>query len=77
LRLGDAARITALGVSAGVAPSLALTRSIEAGLLGVVPSDARLLAGLATGLVAAGLVSAYPPARRASSVDPAVVLRAQ
>ena len=55
--------------------SLLLGRLIEAGLLGVASSDARITAGLAAILVASALVAGYLPARRAASIDPTVALQ--
>ncbi len=54
-----------------------LGRLIEAGLLGVASSDARITAGLAAILVASALVAGYLPARRAASIDPTVALRGE
>jgi putative ABC transport system permease protein len=69
--------LTAIGVGAGVALSVALGRLIEAGLLGVASSDARLTAGLAAMLVLAAMAAGYIPARRAASIDPTVALRGE
>ena len=75
LTLGDAARLTAIGVAIGLVLALALGRAMEAGLLGVVSSDARLSAGLALVLAVTALGASYLPARRAAGVDPIVALR--
>jgi putative ABC transport system permease protein len=75
LVVGQAWRLTALGVLIGSALALALGRLIEAGLLGVVSSDLRLLAGIAALVVAAAILAGYVPARRATVIDPMVVLR--
>jgi putative ABC transport system permease protein len=69
--------LTALGVGLGVALSFALGRLIEAGLLGVASSDARLTAGLAAVLTASAMAAGYFPARRAASIDPTVALRGE
>ena len=68
--------LTATGVGVGIALSFALGRVIEAGLLGVTPSDSRIVGGLAAILVLAALAAGYLPARRAASIDPMVALRA-
>ena len=71
----QAMTLSAVGVGLGVALSLALGRLIEAGLLGVASSDARLTAGLAAVLIASAMAAGYIPARRAASIDPTVALR--
>jgi len=75
LTVGHTGKLTAIGVAIGVTLSLLLGRLIEAGLLGVASSDARITAGLAAILVAAALVAGYVPALRAASIDPTVALR--
>ena len=45
LTVGQTGKLTAIGVAIGVALSLLLGRLIEAGLLGVASSDARITAG--------------------------------
>ena len=51
ITVGQTGRLTAVGVGIGVVLSLLLGRLIEAGLLGVASSDARITAGLAAILV--------------------------
>ena len=68
LTVGQTGKLTAIGVTLGVTLSLLLGRLIEAGLLGVASSDARITAGLAAILVASALVAGYLPARRAASL---------
>jgi ABC-type antimicrobial peptide transport system permease subunit len=77
LALSQAARLTAIGVTIGLALALALGRAMEAGLLGVVSTDIRVTAALACALAATALAASYLPARRAASVDPVVALRAE
>jgi ABC-type lipoprotein release transport system permease subunit len=50
---------------------------MEAGLLGVVSSDYRMVAGFAAVLIGSALAAGYLPARRAATVDPVVALRAE
>jgi len=50
---------------------------MEAMLVGVSASDPIVLAGVTLVVVGAALAAAVVPARRASQVDPAVVLRAE
>jgi putative ABC transport system permease protein len=75
LVVGQAWKITAVGVAIGVALAVALTRLIEAGLFGIVAGDARLVAILAVALASAGVLAGYLPARRATTIDPIVALR--
>ncbi len=75
LTLGQAARLTAIGVAIGLMLSVALSRAMEAGLLGVVSADIRTTVALAAVLGAVALAASYLPARRAASVDPIVALR--
>jgi ABC-type antimicrobial peptide transport system permease subunit len=57
--------------------SVALTRVIQAGLLGVAEGDPRVLLAFATVLILTALAAAYFPARRAASLDPNTALRVQ
>jgi len=75
LTLGQAARLTALGLAIGFALALALSRFIEAALLGTVAADFRLPLVLSLMLAATALASSYLPARRAAAIDPIVALR--
>ena len=75
LVLGRASRLIAVGVVAGVVISLLLSRFVEALLFGLPPRDPATLAGAAAVLVGVGLLAAGLPARRASRIDPAQVLR--
>jgi putative ABC transport system permease protein len=77
LSVGQAARLTAAGTLLGLVLATALGRLMEAGLLGVVSSDARLSAGFAAVLIAAALAAGYIPARRAASIDPIIALRSE
>src|SRR5262249_34895236 len=77
LALGQAARLTAIGIGIGLTLALGLGRLMEAGLVGVIANDIRLSVVLAAVLAVAALVSGYLPARRAAAVDPMVALRAE
>jgi putative ABC transport system permease protein len=77
LTVGHAGRLTAIGAGLGVLLSLALSRLIEAGLLGVIASDVRVVAGFAAVLTGAALAAGYIPARRAATINPMVALRAE
>jgi len=75
LVLGRASRLIVVGVVAGAVMSLLLSRFVEALLYGLPPRDPATLAGAAAVLVGVGLLAAGLPARRASRIDPAQVLR--
>jgi putative ABC transport system permease protein len=76
LSVGQTARLAAIGVALGIGLALALSRLIEAGLLGVAPNDLRIVAGFAAVLVTSALAAGYVPARRAATLNPIVALRA-
>jgi ABC-type antimicrobial peptide transport system permease subunit len=75
LVLRQAARPVAVGLVFGALGSLAATRTLAALLYGFEPHDVRALIFSALVLALAALGSAALPARRASRLDPAVVLR--
>jgi putative ABC transport system permease protein len=77
MTLSQAARLTAAGIAIGLVLAVALARAMEAGLLGVVSSDARMTTLLAVALAATALVASYLPARRAAAIDPVVALRTE
>jgi putative ABC transport system permease protein len=75
LVVGQGMRLALIGVVVGVVTSLLLTRFLSTLLFGVHAIDSVAFAGSALVLVAAALVACYLPARRATRVDPIVVLR--
>ncbi len=77
LTVGQALRLTLAGVAIGLVLSTALSRLMEAGLLGVATSDARVLVVFAAVLIATALLAGYLPARRAAAIDPIAALRAE
>ena len=70
------ATLVGLGIALGILGSLALGRFVAALLFGVTPTDAAVLAAVATGLGLVGSLACYVPARRATRLDPMSVLRA-
>jgi macrolide transport system ATP-binding/permease protein len=77
LILGEAGRLTTLGVLIGLACAVGAAAAMQALLFGVRSWDLPTLAAVAVILSAAALLASYIPARRAASVDPVVALRAE
>ena len=77
LTMGQALRLTGVGLALGGALGLAAAKALSAVLLGRVPFDAATFATATAALAATALVAAYVPARRALAVDPARVLRSE
>jgi putative ABC transport system permease protein len=77
LTIGQAFRLTIAGSAIGLLLSIALARLIQAGLIGVGSSDARVFVAFAGALMGTALVAGYLPARRAAAIDPMVALRTE
>ena len=69
-------RLVAAGAVTGLAAAWAFTRSLRGILAGTSPTDPVVFAVVTLTLAAVGLIAAWIPARRASRMDPIVVLRA-
>jgi len=76
LVLGEALRLTALGLAAGALLSFAAQRMAPESLIDVQPSDWPLLLGAPALLCCIALLASAMPALRASRVDPMISLRA-
>jgi predicted permease len=77
LVLGHSARLVGLGMAMGLPLALGMGRLLSAFLFGVMPYDAIALSTTAVLLGATAFLAAYGPTRRALSVDPMRVLRAE
>jgi putative ABC transport system permease protein len=75
LVLAEGARLVALGIAAGLAGSVATTRTLKGFLYGVSAVDPLTFAGVPILLAAVAFVACYVPARRAAKVDPMIALR--
>lgn len=75
LVLGQSATLIGVGLIAGVALSVSLTRVLRTLLFGVQPGDPITVTAMAAGIALAALVASLPPALRASRIDPVIALR--
>ena len=73
--IGQAATVTGMGIAAGLAGALALTRFMTTLLFGVTAVDPMTFAAVPALLAMVALAAALIPARRAAAVDPMRVLR--
>jgi ABC-type antimicrobial peptide transport system permease subunit len=69
------AGVTVLGLAAGLAAALVLTRFVSSFLYGIRAMDTATFIGVSVVISAATLAACYVPARRAMRVDPIVALR--
>ena len=72
---GRGLRLTLIGLAAGTAASLALTRALGGMLYEVRPFDPGIFAAMLAVMSAIALLACWIPARRAMNVDPIVALR--
>ena len=67
--------LVGVGIVVGAGASLWATRFVQTLLYGLQPQDPVTLAAASAVLVAIGALAGWLPARRASRIDPAQVLR--
>ena len=75
LILGQALKLTGIGLAIALPVSLMMSRAMASLIFGIVRMDFAILTGFAVLLVVVALVAGYLPARRAMRVDPMVSLR--
>jgi putative ABC transport system permease protein len=75
--VGEGMALALGGVVVGIASAYALSRTLVALLYGVRPSDPASFALASGSLMLLALLASYVPARRATSIEPAVALRAE
>jgi putative ABC transport system permease protein len=75
LVVGEGLGLAAVGIVTGLAIALAAGRALSSLLYGISATDATTYALVVIGLTAIALAATWLPARRASRVDPALLLR--
>jgi len=73
----DGLKVVGIGVAAGILVALWASKFVAPLLFSVSPRDPSVFALVATTLVAVAIAASWIPARRASRVDPNVVLRSE
>jgi predicted permease len=75
--VGTSVRLALAGVVIGVGLAVITARFISTLLFGIQPTDPATLGGVAIVLLATAAIAAWVPARRATTVDPMIALRAE
>ena len=75
--VGQGATLVAIGIALGAIGTIAMARLLTSFLYGVKPIDPIAFGVASAALMLIGVVAALIPARRAGTVDPALVLREQ
>jgi putative ABC transport system permease protein len=75
--VGEGMRLALGGVAIGIGVAYALSRTLATLLYRVAPTDPASFALASGSLILLALLASYVPARRATSIDPAVALRAE
>jgi putative ABC transport system permease protein len=73
--LSDAAMLLVMGIGLGATASLASASVLKSMMFGAAPRNPLVLALVCVSVAGAGLLAAYIPALRASSIDPTQALR--
>jgi ABC-type antimicrobial peptide transport system permease subunit len=75
--LREAARLTGLGIAAGLVCAVLAAKLMHSLLFGTQAWDARTLAAVSMIMALVAMLASYVPARRAAAVDPVEALRAE
>ncbi|MPZ21718.1 MAG: FtsX-like permease family protein [Luteitalea sp.] len=75
LVVGEGLRLTVVGLVVGLVAALMLTRYLATLLYGVTPTDPGVFVAVGALLLTVAITACYLPARRATRIDPARVLR--
>jgi putative ABC transport system permease protein len=75
LMIGYGLRLSAIGIAAGFAAALLLTRAMASMLVGTAATDPVSFAATAVLFFLIALLATWIPARRAAALDPAIALR--
>ncbi|HWY49813.1 MAG TPA: ABC transporter permease [Bryobacteraceae bacterium] len=75
LVVGHGLRLTALGIVAGIAAALGLTRAMATMLIGVKPTDPPTFASIVVVFFLIAALACWFPAHRAARLDPTMALR--
>jgi predicted permease len=75
LVIGQGVRLSAIGITLGLASAFALTRAMRTLLVGVSPTDPLTFVAISAVFFAIAMVACWLPARRAAGLDPITALR--
>ena len=75
LVVGSGARLVGVGLGVGLALSAGVGMALQSLLIGISPADPLTYAGVVAILVVVAAAACVLPARRATAIDPAVMLR--
>jgi putative ABC transport system permease protein len=77
LFVGEGARLSTIGLLAGLVPAIAASRFLASQLVGVTTFDAPTFAATAALVTAISVCAAWLPARRAARIDPMAAIRTE
>jgi ABC-type antimicrobial peptide transport system permease subunit len=75
MMIGQASRLSLIGVAIGTVAAVALAKVIEGALMGTATASPLLFAGVGLSLFTIATLASFMPAREATKVNPATTLR--